>query len=211
MTEIDVLNGVKFTGDDGIMHLFPPEKECQESFLRFRYLLTEIDAETRDSLLQLDCTIRERAFFIPDGGISLYKDVYRLDPVAFVQFGNGDCRNDIEENLRLLGYSGEEIAFRLWGTKDFFKFIPMIDTNHLYSLEKGETFADAWRSLGVVETDFKISVWSPDLTEGMSLENFFGDEKAWEKERRDYDRINCINDVGWTLETIKIIKGTRGF
>lgn len=140
MIGIDVLNRVKFTDDDGIMHLFTPEEQGRESLLRFRYLLTKIE--------------------------------YHTGP----------------------GYK------------------------HLHVLEKGQTFADAFDNSSIQENlytleganrDFKISIWSPDLLEGMSIENFFGDEKAWEKNAEDWSKINCINDVGWTRETVKIVNGGR--
>lgn len=223
MKEIDTLNSVKFTDGNGVMHLFPEEEEGNNNLLPFRYIKTAVWIEDYEGEKpEIDCTIREREFFIPDGGISIYKDLYLLDPVAFVLYGNGYSWDKAENGLEMLGYSSDEIEEKIIETANYFKYIPVLD--EFFILEKGETYADAYsgnvwgNDLGWSKTcniqrgdrliqneNFRISIWSPDLMDGISLADFFGDENDWKKELKVYDKINCRNDVVWDWDAVKVL------
>ncbi|EOW5480660.1 hypothetical protein ACOXQX_004358 [Escherichia coli O169] len=227
MTEIDVLNSVKFTDGNGVMHLFPEEEEGRNSFLPFRYIMTKTETATEDNgALELLCSIREREFFIPDGGINIYKDLYCLDPLAFLLEGNGYVRYWFKEKLELLGYSSDEIENRVINNEYFFKFVPVIDdAADLLLLESGQTYADAFNGRASIidgkgyqpytlkekyhlrwVPEFECSIWSPDLMNGISITDFFGDREDWKKELKECEKIKCCIDTLYEIKTVKVIQ-----
>lgn len=213
MTEIDVLNSVKFTDENGVMHLFPQEEQGRESFLRFRYALTEVSAtDCFKPDYTLTCSILEKVFFIPDGGSSLYKDLYRLDPISLFTIGDSAiCYKKLaKDGLAVLGYSSDEIEEKL-KIEHFYKYIPVMDSDNMIILEEGQTYADAYGcdnegSQTFWEDGYQGIILATDLVNGMSIVDFFGDEKAWERFDNIFDKVVCkIDTQGYTRKTVKTL------
>ena len=225
MTEIDVLNGVKFTDDDGIMHLFPKEEEGRNKMLSFRYFLTGSEANSDCSEIPITafyCVIKENTFSIRDDGVGFYKDLYRLAPPAFI---SKKSREEIKGILQLLGYSDKEIEARF---KTLSKVIPELreanpkETIISYTgpidlegfvcvLSRGQTYVDAFRKVECWTGDLDVVILSPDIMEGISIEDFFGDREDWKKVLEDdyYDgleEIDCTIKLRWGYQPYKTVK-----
>lgn len=230
MTEIDILNNVKFTDGNGVMHLFPEEEEGDNNFLPFRYVVTDSDLKFNKHDHYLRCPIRERVFFIPDNGVNIYKDLYILNPLYFLLIGNGYHRDEIEKDLKLLGYSKEEIESKVKNDLYICQFTPSIiadggDYFHgMILLKEGLTYVDAIHGNGLIYDDYydfyedwedyirvediKPSdriIWSPDLMKGISAEKFFGDKKDWQEMLEEYAEIRMVREGANTEETAKIV------
>lgn len=213
MKEIDLLSAVKFTDESGVMHLFPQEEKGRESFLRFRYVLTEVSAtDCYKPDYTLTCSIIEKEFFIPDGGSSLYKDLYRLDPISLFTIGdNFSCYKKLaKDGLAVLGYSLNEIEERL-KIEHLYKYIPVMDSDNLIILEEGQTYADAFEcdnggSQSFWEDGYQGTILATDLVNGMSIVDFFGDENAWDHFNNIFDKVVCkIDTRGYTRKTVKTL------
>lgn len=213
MNAINVISDVKFTDENGIMHLFPQEEQGRESFLRFRYVLTEVSAtDCFKPDYTLTCSILEKVFFIPDGGSSLYKDLYRLDPITLFTIGdNFSCYKKLaKDGLALLGYSRDEIEERL-KIEHLFKYIPIVDSDNLIILEEGQTYADAFGcdnegSQSFWEDGYQGAILATDLVNGVSIVDFFGDENDWERFNNIFDKVICkIDTRGYTRKTVKTL------
>lgn len=223
MTEIDVLNGVKFTDDSGIMHLFPKEEEGRNKMLPFRYFLTGSCANSDCSeipITAIGCLIKENTFSIRDDGVGFYKDLYRLTPSAFI---SKKGQEGIKDTLQLLGYSDKEIEARF---KTLSKVIPELresnpkETIISYTgpidledfvcvLGRGQKYVDAFRMVNCWTEELDVVILSPDIMEGISIKDFFGNREDWEKVFEDYDyleEIGCTIKLRWGCRPYKTVK-----
>lgn len=225
MKEIDILNNVKFTDGNGVMHLYPEEEEGKSNLLSFRYFLTGSEANSDDACIPITafyCVIKENTFSIRDDGVGFYKDLYRLAPPAFI---SKKSQEEIKGILQLLGYSDKEIEARF---KTLSKVIPELreanpqETIISYSgpvdlddfvcvLRKGQTYVDAFIKVGCWTGDLDVVILSPDIMEGISIEDFFGDREDWGKVLEDdyYDgleEIDCVIKLRWGYQPYKTVK-----